>query len=631
MNVVDSKSTAPAGVINATKVNRLLLAAMCVVVWALLAFYEQAQLQRIEAQSLFLYDDLFFINSMKVPAGLLAYAGCFLTQFFYYPALGAAIFVGLLVAVYLLTRKAFHISANYAMVAMLPMLLLLATNTQLGYWIYYIKHPGYWFVATLGTIVGLLAIWLFNRASYKLHIPVIIVWTLLGYPLFGFYALFSAICMAVIALSMAIRNGNRKRLIFDGAAVLLVALVLVYEVPVFWYDYYNSVAVEYIHTVGLPTYNWDVSSDAFIRSIITYWVPFVLLFLVQIVFAALYNKLTGSSKNVTKSYVVQAAALLVAVIFCYFYWYKNTNFRIENKQDAAMWQGDWKRVAALAHDTELPSRQIVLNRNIALLNTGEAGEKMFTFPDGSADVDAPMAVHLTHTGGLMSYWCFGKFNFCYRWCVENAVERGWTVEYLKHAVRSMLLNGEYTLVKRYTNILKHTLFHREWAERYERLADKPEAIAKMPEFALPLSMAVYPDALDVDESFVEAYLLKNIAMGSTLVHSPTFSEAALMFSLTRKDIRGFWGNLNRYLYSRQLRRLPTHYQEAILMFSKLDKSVDVSRIPIDDGIKHHFEAFRKRVSSLKGKKLDEMAPHFKQDFGNTYWYFYHFVRKIKTN
>lgn len=628
MDVIDSKSTTPRSV---TKVNRLLLAAICVVVWALLAFYEQAQLLRIEAQSLFLYDDLFFINSMKVPAGMLGYIGCFLTQFLYYPALGAAIFVALLAVVYLLTRKAFRISAHYAMVAMLPMLLLLATNTQLGYWIYYIKHPGYWFVAALGTIVGLLAIWLFNRASYKLHIPVIIVWTIVGYPLFGFYALFSALCMAVIALSMAIRNGNRKRLIFDGFAVLLVALVLVFEVPVFWYDYYNAVAIENIHTAGLPTYHWDITSDAFIRSIYFYWAPFALLFLVQLVFAALYNKLSGTGKDSKKGLAVQILLLASAVLFCYFWWYKNTNFRIENKQDAAMWRDDWKSVAEYARDTELPSRQIVLNRNIALLNTGDAGEKMFTFPDGSADIDAPMAVHLTHTGGLMSYWCFGKFNFCYRWCVENAVERGWTVEYLKHAVRSMLLNGEYTLVKRYTNILKHTLFHREWAERYERLADKPEAIAKVAEFKLPLSMAVYADALDVDESFVEAYLLNNIATGATLVHSPTFSEAALMFSLTRKDTRGFWSNLNRYLYNRQLRRLPTHYQEAILLFSNLDRSVDASRIPIDESIKNRFKAFMSRVSKYKGQKEEDMAPHFKQDFGNTYWYFYFFVRKIKTN
>ncbi len=613
------------------KVNRLMPVVFCVLAWAMLAFYEKAQLLRVDAQSLFLFDDLFFKNSMSVPAGLLGYIGCFLTQFLYYPALGAAIFAALLALVFWLTRKAFHISSSYTMVAMLPLFMLLALNTQLGYWIYYIKLPGYWFIPVLGTIIGLLAIWLFNRASYKLHIPVIFIWTVFGYPLFGFYALFSALCMAVIALSMAIRNGNKKRLVFDGVAVLLVAGVLIYEVPVFWYDYYSSVAIRYMHTAGLPSYHWDPTSSLFVGNIIKYWIPYLLLFAVQLIFAALYNRLSGNGQKRNSVVALQACVIMLAVGFSYLYWYKNDNFRVENKQDAAMWEGNWRRVADYARDTELPSRQIVLNKNIALLNLGTIGEEMFTYPDGSADIDAPMAVHLTHTGGLMSYWCFGKFNFCYRWCVENAVERGWNVEYLKHAVRSMLLNGEYTLVKRYTGILKKTLFHGDWAQKYERLADKPEGIEKTPEFAMPLQMYVYADVLDVDDSFVEAYLINNIANGSTITHSPLYSEAALIFSLTRKDTRGFWGNLNRYLYNRQLRRLPTHYQEAIILFSNLDKSVDVSRIPIDKSVDIRFKSFMNRVKMYKGMKEDEMAPHFKEDFGDTYWYFYFFVRKIKTN
>jgi hypothetical protein len=153
----------------------------------------------------------------------------------------------------------------------------------------------------------------------------------------------------------------------------------------------------------------------------------------------------------------------------------------------------------------------------------------------------------------------------------------------------------------------------------------------MPEFAMPLQMCVYGDALDVDESFVEAYLLNNIANSSTLEHSPLYSEAALVFSMTRKDSRGFWGNLNRYLYNRKLHRLPTHYQEALLLFSYLDKSVDVSRIPIDKNIEMRFRSFRNRVDMYKGKKEEDIAQYFKKDFGNTYWYFYFFVRDIRTN
>lgn len=607
------------------------VALFCVVVWGFLSFYETALLQRIEAQSLFLSGELFFETSMKVPAGLLGYAGCFLTQFFYFPALGAAIFVLLLALVYWLTKKAFRIPPRWSLLAVIPMVLLLASNTQLGYWIYYLKHPGFYYVATLGTIVALSAIWLFSKLSYKLHIPIIVVWAVLGYPLFGFYAIFSALCMAVMALSLAIRNGNKMRIIFDGVAVLVVALVLMYEVPNIWYDYYASVAKEFIHTAGLPSYHWDVVAGDFNRSIIPYWIPFILLFLTWLLLSIFYKAIPSQGKSDLSYGFKNVVIVASCVCFVYLYWYNNTNYRIENKQDIAMWKSDWREVADLARGTEVPSRQIVLNRNIALLNLGTAGEEMFTYPDGSAEIDAPMNVHLTHTGGIMAYWCYGKFNFCYRWCIENAVEHGWKVEYLKHAVRAMILQNEHALAQRYINILKKTLFHKSWAEQYESYLNNPKSIKSSPEFNVPLQMCIYPDALDVDESFVEAYLMNNIPHSYTTVHTPIFAEAAFMATLVRKDSKIFWNNLQRYLYKRKLMRLPTHYQEAVLLFSSLNKGIDASRIPIDGRVRQRFTAFMRKTQNYKGMKEKEMAPHFKKDFGDTYWYFYFFVRELKTN
>ena len=78
-------------------------------------------------------------------------------------------------------------------------------------------------------------------------------------------------------------------------------------------------------------------------------------------------------------------------------------------------------------------------------------------------------------------------------------------------------------------------------------------------------------------------------------------------------------------------RLPTHYQEAVLLYSNLDRSVNISNLPIEDGVRQRFNAFMRKTRDYKGLKETEMAPHFKEDFGDTYWYFYFFVRKIKTN
>ena len=46
------------------------------------------------------------------------------------------------------------------------------------------------------------------------------------------------------------------------------------------------------------------------------------------------------------------------------------------------------------------------------------------------------------------------------------------------------------------------------------------------------------------------------------------------------------------------------------------------------GIKEFFNCVKKKN---KGKSEEEMAPYFKEDFGDSYFYFYFFVRNIKTN
>ena len=138
--------------------------------WIFLSTYESALLFRINELSVFLFDDLFFEGMMSKPAGLLHYVSSFLVQFFYYPALGAAIYVALLYAVYRLVVNVFELPREYKLLAMLPVLALLASNTQLGYWIFYLKQPGYWYMALLATLLFLLALWCFKRMNAVLRI-----------------------------------------------------------------------------------------------------------------------------------------------------------------------------------------------------------------------------------------------------------------------------------------------------------------------------------------------------------------------------------------------------------------------------------------------------------------------------
>lgn len=608
--------------------------------WIVLSTYESALLFRINELSVFLFDDLFFEGMMSKPAGFLHYISSFFVQFFYYPALGAAVYVALLYAVYKLVIKVFELPQDYRLLAMVPVLALLASNTQLGYWIFYLKQPGYWYMALLATLLFLLALWCFKRMNGVLRMLFVVVWCFAGYPLLGAYALVSALLMGCYSLAQAV--SARKNVLLP-LVVLVVAAVVVCIVPKIYYNFYTTVCAEYLYGAGLPVTQWtktfvakvEHDTHSYWYNIITYWIPFCLLVLSFVglsVLMALRAKLSAGKKM---GIIVAVSVAVSAVALLWFFWFNDTNFRIENKQNNAMWNGKWRDVAEYARDAQKPTRQIVMNKNIALFKLGVAGNEMFSYPDGSSDIVAPMPVHLTQTGGKMIYFQYGKLNFSYRWCVEDAVEYGWRIEYLKHAVRSMLLSGEYRLAQRYIDILKRTMFYCGWAKDMEKFVKAPELIQKEREFAMPLQMLCYPDALGVDESFVEAYLTKEFKFLPEQA-TPLFIEVALTSAMIRKDQKAFWYILDRYFKEFNPKKLPRCYQEALLLFLNIDKGNTITVAPdfvdnfVSKSVQRRLETFVAKTKKYKGMKEEEMAPYF-GEYSDTYFYFYFFVRKIRTN
>lgn len=620
--------------LNAAKVSKILVALFFVAVWALLAFKESAVLFRVSEQSLFLYNGHFFREAMALPAGFLSYLSAFFIQFFYYPQLGATVYVLLLVALYVLTKRVFDIPARWSLLALLPVAVVLAYSTQLGYWIFYMKIQGFYYMALLATLASLLVAWVCLK--YKaLYAPVVILWAVGGYMLFGAYALGSAVVIAVASLVDRIKSRYAPIFIASAALMLVAVCIFVYAVPqgMYHYNIYSNTMLGHMPFAGLPVHQWVFgNTEMFPNGIFEYWLPIVLLPLVYLLIAFLRGSLGESKegKNSKLLVAVNVVLLVIIIAFTSFYWYNDVNFGIENKQNRAMWNEDWEAVAEYAKESKLPTRQIVLNKNMALLRLGRLGEEAFKYPDGSADIAHPGVVHLTQTGGMMNYFQYGKFNFCYRWCIENAVEYGWRAEYLKHAVRCMLLSGQHKLAMRYINILKETLFYRSWACEMENYINEPKLISKQEEFRMPLLMYNYKDALELDDSYVEVYLSKSLSGTFTKDDSRLYAEAAVVFALVRKDVKLFWETMSRYIAQGKMTRVPNHFQEAIVLFTSLNKDI-TTNIPIDFKVKNRFESFIKNIQKYKGMKEKEMAPYFVDEYGDTYWYFYFFVREIKTN
>ena len=593
-------------------------AAFAIITWALLNIFEHEFLYRVQELSLWLPTKVYFDERMMVPGGLMTYIACFLTQFFYYPMLGSLIYVALLIATQLLTQKVFAIPNRWALLALIPSALILCCSMEVGYWIFQIKTQGYFYSMLVGFLFTLLAIRLYQvTKGWGRYVTVALI-AAAGYPLFGFYALLAL--LTIIALELT----SKER----SMGLVLLCLAAGIATPILYYNVYEQTRFVRMFVAGMPAFE-------FIKRDLGTWVPYILLYLFPLVIPFIrFQCAKGHIQTKTRFITTQAIAIAVMVFVVQLFWFRDPNFRAEITMNHAMERLEWRKVLDIAKSQEqTPTRLMVLNRNLALLKLGKAGDEMFHYLDGGEAPASPFEIRLMQVGGKMLYYHYARMNFCYRWCLEDAVEYGWKVDYIKYMVKTSIISGEYPLAMKYINTLKKTLFYKGWAEKYEKMIQSPELISKDREFASILPLYQFENQLDGDNTLVEIYLLNYFAHTYNELNTPMFDEASLMCALTLKDIPTFWNCFFRYANSHKTSRMPTHYQEAALLYGNLEKNVDISKMPIDKSVKMRFQDFM-RFSQKHAVKNVERDPEAKKlfydRFGDTFWYFYFFIRDVKS-
>ena len=592
--------------------------AFAAVVWVLLNVFEHEYLFRVQELSLWLPTKVYFDERMLVPGGMMSYIANFLMQFFYYPMLGSLIYVALLLVVQWLTMKVFRVPARHALLALIPSALILCCSMEAGYWIFQIKTQGYFYSMLVGFLFVLSSMRLSQVAKGWWRYLVIIGVATVGYPCFGFYALLTLMGIALLAL----RSGEESR---GVAALLCVAAVV--ATPILYYSVYEQTRFAAMFTVGMPAFEFSK------RDLFT-WVPYILLYLFPLVMVFIPLRETEEDKAASPLLWISVGEAAILTVLPLIFWFRDPNFRAEIKMNHHMERLEWRKALDVAKaQKQTPTRLIVLNKNLSLLKLGKAGDEMFHYLDGGEAPKSPLQIRLMQVGGKMLYYHYGRMNFCYRWCLEDAVEYGWKVDYLKYMVRTSLVSGEYELAKKYIRTLKKTFFYRDWAEKYEKLANNPSLMEKDNEMASILPLYQYEDQLDGDNSLVEIYLLNYFAHSYNEFSTPLFDEAALMCALTLKDIPTFWNCFFRYANSHHTSRMPIHYQEAALLYGNLEKNVDISKMPFDKMVDARFKDFMRFAQKHAVENVErnpEAKKLFYDRYGKTFWYFYFFIRDVKS-
>ena len=625
---------------------------LALVIWIILTFKEQYYLKKVEDLSLFLFDRQFVLDWFSTPGGFLGLAGCFFTQFLHIPWLGALIWVILLLLSYKLTVKALRIPDTLSPLALIPIALLVVYNMSLGYGVYIMREQDHFFAPLLGyftALIPLLAIRNIRPVWGK--ILFIALWTVIGYPLLGTFALIGTLSASILTLT------GQEDCRTDRLIVFITGLVLTILVPVILYRLYTSYRLSDSWGMGLP----DVSEELWRRPV---RIPLQLALLFIPVMSAISRWL----REKKASLAVQLSVYIAAIAVVWGFWYKDDNFHTELAMSDAVDRSDWQQVidiytkvtaanaksdarAYAARTKELagikdnnkagdiidryekrffqPTRTMVMYRDLALLKLDRALDEAFSMKDGSRLQKSRSQLPMALQAGKQFYLQYGLVNMCYRWCLEDAVEHGWSYSTLKYITMHAVTMQDGDLASKYTGKLSKTLFYRKWAESQKELGSDLKAIAAVEPYRSILPLRCFEDRMTNDMGKTETFILSHFTGQQPASSTPEYDRAALFFAMRTQDIPQFWNRLAYYINSNDFKVMPRNVQEAILLYSTLENR-DSSRMPLNDKVQKSYDSFNRYVQSHSVRDLRESSYPYSQRYGKTFFYFYYFTRNLQT-
>ncbi len=613
------------------------------VVAGLLLSYEKHVLWLVQEQSLFLDTSQFFSQQMVVPGGLLVYIGCFLTQLLYHPVLGVTVLCALWLLLMWLLRRAFMVGERWASLLVVPVALLLIANVDMGYWVYPIKLKGWYFDATVGVTVIAALLWAFRVLSaYRIWRRVLIVVTVAaGYPLFGTYAIAAAVLMGLWCWRL---DKDRWQALVD----CILAALMVVAIPLLCYQYvYNQVNIANLWWTGLPIFK-------IIDEYPEFYVPYALLGACLLILTVgkwntvakqeqgAPSPVTTERKRTQKNSKKQKSsskkysgwwqtAIVIIVLAATVYgvnaaWMKDENFHHETAMKHFIEQTRWEDVLAEADkQQDMPTRGVVVMRNLALSRLGRQSTEMYRYRNGSKQPASPFPFQLSMMIGNLLYYNYGMFNDCHHMCVEAGVEFGWHVEQLKYMARCNLMNDEVNAMLKYTRLLKHTLFHGEWADNMEKL-QKPELKRKDRETGPIMHTMHHYDNVGADHGYAEKYLMNHLAVIDC--DDPEFQEQCVLATLWTKSSLHFWYRFKRYLELNPGKPVPRYFMEAAYLYTTEEKKA-LFNMSFDEGVKKTYQEFIDQLPKYDGMDIDDVRSALYPRFGDTFFFDYYLMDDLK--
>ena len=307
-----------------------------VLLWVALILFSKDYLMKVEERSYFEFDLFWLSEYLCKPSGILSLFGLFLTQFLHIPWIGALIWVLLLTASAELTRIVFRIPAHLSVLAYLPASIFVTYNLSMGYIVYVMNLPGYFFLPVLGYLWALLTITVL-RKSRKPVISLLLALScgFAGYYIAGFYAL-AGIAAACIDIVLSDRSRICRIMTLTGAMVVIILAPILF-VGTTTYNISNG------WTIGMPEQIYELSQSRM-------QMPLIPAFLLLII--APFSKHLSRISGTHILSLIQGVSLAVAIAIPSIFWFRDDNFKAELGMIRAADNLEWNKAVSILEQVQ---------------------------------------------------------------------------------------------------------------------------------------------------------------------------------------------------------------------------------------------------------------------------------------
>ena len=538
-------------------------------------------------RSEFLFGAPFFHALMQKPFGLMQYVGAWLTQLFCYPAIGSGVLVAIWVLTFFVGTKAFRLQGSASALMLLPVVCLLTSIVDLGYWVYVSTIRGYWFSQSVAYLVMLLFLWAARQTPRKWHL----VWYLLAsclYPVLGWFALLFVLCLVLF-------EKPTWRELFG-------IVLLIFTASIWHTQFYSNLRFDDVVLAGLPRFITPSDNTPHLSN--PFWVLGAVSLLIPL-----------CGKYLAKAFVPVLCAA-AGIYFISSLMFHDQNYIDEMRMVRYAEDDNWKEVLHMAEENKKPTSTMIFLKNIALMNEGGLLDRSFKLGNSPTSIYNPDTLHvsLLDIASPLVYYNYGMMNEAIRLNFENAIQAGFSPFYLKMLSRCALACGDKELVERYTTQLHHHLFYDDWQP------------APVTETVKTLKKSYSDELTGVENS--DSYIVNGISLWYESDYKVA-SEQALLYAMLRCDSRRFWPSLRNFVKLHMNENFPVHAQEAYILF--IDKTPEEKRmmIPVEQGIYERYKQFWESLESkaVPGMTVEQVGEEMRAEYGDTYWWYNIFGRK----